>query len=151
MMQLAFCFSTTISWLLLALPLPAYYLGGWKGIGGAEWRGRAMEDSCVPTRLRSAGENKCRTWPMPGIWSCLLCVYPVWVLCGEWWGRAMEDICVPNSLRSGTEVINVGQSWWQASDLVHSVYKWFEFFVVDNWAQVPRNKSSVIVVSNSCH
>jgi hypothetical protein len=95
MMQLVFCFSSMISWLLLALPLPAYYLGGWKGlegVGGAEWRGRAMEDSRVPTSLRSAGGNKCGTRPMPGM-SCLLCVYPVWVLCGEWRARAMEDIC----------------------------------------------------------
>lgn len=50
---------------------------GLEVVGGAEWRGRAMEDSCVPTSLRSAGGNKCGTWPMLGIWSCLLCVYPV--------------------------------------------------------------------------
>jgi hypothetical protein len=43
MMQLAFCFSTTISWLLLA-----YYLGGWKGIGGAEWRGRQWKIVVCP-------------------------------------------------------------------------------------------------------
>lgn len=42
-MQLAFCFSSMISWLLLALPLPAYYLGGWKGLveqngEGGQWK-----------------------------------------------------------------------------------------------------------------
>ncbi len=43
MMQLAFCFSSMISWLLLALPLPAYYLGGLKGLveqngEGGQWK-----------------------------------------------------------------------------------------------------------------
>ncbi len=43
LMQLVFCFSSMISWLLLALPLPAYYLGGWKGLveqngEGGQWK-----------------------------------------------------------------------------------------------------------------
>lgn len=41
MMQLVF--SSMISWFLLALPLPAYYLGGWKGLveqngEGGQWK-----------------------------------------------------------------------------------------------------------------